>query len=375
MALLCALALCLVMATSAWGSSGTIYFTAVNDRLLSLTSDTMPMWSGGALYVPYTVFDAGSTSVSLGVSCSYSSTGNTLTVYNLRKMLVYDMNAGSARDQHSGQTYSARAITRNGRIYVPVAFTCDFFDLGWSNTYTEYGNLIRITSSAAVLSNADFIDAGSVWMASRLKEYLQNQYPGPADTPPEPSASAPEETEPDGENSQVYLAFRCDTGQAAQEILDTLDGTGSRALFFLPADALADNGDLIRRIVGTGHSLGLATDADTAEAALSELESGNRMLARMARTQTRMALAGDGITGDLAQAGWLCWTGWYDGAPDVDMRPATLTANLMAVLGRRTGTIRITMDDSTVSSEALAALLRRTATEGYVFLQAVETRF
>ena len=33
----------------------TVYFTAVNDQLLPDLSDgTMPFWSGGRLYVPYT---------------------------------------------------------------------------------------------------------------------------------------------------------------------------------------------------------------------------------------------------------------------------------------------------------------------------------
>ena len=32
-------------------AAGNIYLTAVNENLLELTSDTMPTWSGGVLYV------------------------------------------------------------------------------------------------------------------------------------------------------------------------------------------------------------------------------------------------------------------------------------------------------------------------------------
>ena len=39
-------------------AAGNIYLTAVNESVLELTSDTMPTWSGGVLYVPYTVFDS-----------------------------------------------------------------------------------------------------------------------------------------------------------------------------------------------------------------------------------------------------------------------------------------------------------------------------
>ena len=40
-------------------SDTTVYFTAVNDQLLSLSDDTMPFWSGGRLYLSSTAAAAG----------------------------------------------------------------------------------------------------------------------------------------------------------------------------------------------------------------------------------------------------------------------------------------------------------------------------
>ena len=55
-------------------SAATLYFTAVNDSVAPLTSDTMPLWFGGTLYVPYSVFDGNlnGVGVGLGLYTSYN---------------------------------------------------------------------------------------------------------------------------------------------------------------------------------------------------------------------------------------------------------------------------------------------------------------
>ncbi len=376
LALLCAAALCLCLAPGANAATGVIYFTAVNDRLLPLSADSMPMVSGGTLYVPYTVFDANSTGISLGVSCSHSRTANTLTIYNLRQMLVYDMNEGNARDQQSGQTYSARAITRNGLIYVPLGFTCDFFGLNRSNTITQYGNLIRVTNSAAVLSDAEFIDAGSSWMSSRLKEYLQSVSEPEPSPDPEPSPSVPPSQDPDpGAADTVFLAFLCRTGEGTAQILDALEQYGYHALFFLSPEFLEQQGDLVRRILGSGHSVGLALDGQDTEAALAQLEQGQRLLSDAAHACTYMVCADAAVTGALEQRGLLCWSSRVSAVPGADTSAATLAANTLYAISRRSGDIPVTMDDSAVSAQALPSLLRQLRAGSYDVLQAVETDF
>ncbi len=374
--LLCVLLLSFsLLPVIAGASTGAIYFTAVNDRLLPLTSETMPMVSGGALYVPYTVFDANSTGINLGVSCSYSRTGNTLTIYNLRQMLVYDMDEDNSRNQHTGQTYSARAITRNGRIYVPLSFTCEFFGLSWTNSYTEYGSLIRVTSSSAVLSNSDFIDAGSVWMASRLKEYQASLNTGTSDPSPSPSPSpTPPSTDP-GSGARVYFAFRCDDGVQLQDLLDILDSYHYHAVFFLSPELLEERDDLVRRIAGSGHGLGLLAQADTAAGAARQLEEGSLLLEHILHTRTYMAMADNAVAEELSQQGWLCWDSQVNGVPGETTRPSTLSANVVRSISRHNGSIHVTMDSSAVSVQALPSILRQLREDSYSIRLAVETDF
>ena len=46
--------LCLALLVTLPVSAADLYFTALNDTVLPLSSDTMPVWSGGQLHVPLT---------------------------------------------------------------------------------------------------------------------------------------------------------------------------------------------------------------------------------------------------------------------------------------------------------------------------------
>ena len=91
--------LALFLATSAPASAANLYFTGLNDTVAPLTSDSMPFWSGGTLYVPYTVFDSSRNEVgiSLGLVTSYNRTNRTVTFYNLRQILTFDLNTGNCQ--------------------------------------------------------------------------------------------------------------------------------------------------------------------------------------------------------------------------------------------------------------------------------------
>ena len=118
------LAVCLGLLLPTPVSAADLYFTSVNDRVLPLTADTMPLWSGGLLYVPYNVFDKETCGVDLDISTSYSRDAGTVTFYRIRQILVFDLNTGTSRDDITGETYYAKAIIRNGRPYVPLNMVC-----------------------------------------------------------------------------------------------------------------------------------------------------------------------------------------------------------------------------------------------------------
>ena len=97
-----------------------VCFTAVNDNVLPLTADTMPIWYKSLIYVPYTVFDSGSTGVDLGLNSTYDPSSAMVNIYNLRQILAFDLNAGTCRDPSTDTYYNVRAVMRNGRPYVPL---------------------------------------------------------------------------------------------------------------------------------------------------------------------------------------------------------------------------------------------------------------
>ena len=96
-ALLCALVMCLALLSPA-SALEEVCFTSLNNKLLPLASDTMPLWSGGVLYVPASLFDGSATNasygVTLGVSLTQSQSSGTITLYSLSGILVFDLNSG-----------------------------------------------------------------------------------------------------------------------------------------------------------------------------------------------------------------------------------------------------------------------------------------
>ena len=177
------LALCVGLFLPIPVSAADLYFTAINERIEYLTSDTMPFWSGGILYVPYTVFDKNlnSTQTDLGITVSYNSrTKSTVTLYNLRQqMLTFDLVSGNCRDELSGEVFPYRAIMRNGKPYLPLEMVCSFFGLSWSyNSLPSIpqGYLVRIMSSDVVLDDFTFINSAGYLLDRRLQATMAELY-------------------------------------------------------------------------------------------------------------------------------------------------------------------------------------------------------
>lgn len=372
MALLCAAVLCLSMIPARAINVGDVYFTSVNDKLLlPLAMDTMPIWVSGVLYVPAAVFDSTATGVDLGLYCNQSSTNNTVTLYTLKQMLVFDLARGIAYDHHSGQSISARAVNRNGRIYLPVEKVCNFFGLEDSYHYTQYGYLVRIKNDAARRNDADFMDAASVSMASSLQEFLRSQQPADNPKPPDPpkvddDPKPPQDNEDEQPKTrvQICLGFRCETGEGLERILDTLDRNDSRGVFFFSSEQLIAQDDLVRRVVGSGHGIGLLADGGTAEESLRRMEKGNELLHHIARTAATGTLAPEEQRQALEAENWACWRETVNGIPRSSERAAAAIQRILRGIGTRSRTVRVTLDDSAATANLLPGLLDRMNQQG-----------
>ena len=370
-------ALCLGL-LAAPARAETICFVALNDNIPPISGDTIPIWSGGVLYVPYTIFDRTLVNnVDLGVYVSRSSTS--VTLWNMRQILVFDLVTGACWDDISGEVFDyARAIVRNGRPYVPLQMVCDFFGLSCSYINLPQGDMVRIKSSDVGLNDAEFVDAAGDLINRRLREYSQSLTPDPTPAvpsdPPQTNLGDDPEKETSTGSVSTYLAFACESGAGIGEILDTLDGRDVYALFLLTPQVIAEEGDLVRRILGTGHSLGILAQGTGLEQTRALLEEGNQLLEALVRTRTTVACVPEGQQTALEREGWICWEETLALAPSDTVGANTFASNTLRRLEGRTRSTYLTMEGGENTARVLSSLLRQLENNSFVVTIPAETR-
>ena len=335
-----------------------VYFTAVNDALLDLSDDTMPVWSGGLSYVPHTVFSG----TNLGIFYAQNLTAKTLTLYSIQKTLTFELSTGNCYDQ-DGITYSYRTITRNSKTYIPISFVCSFFNLTYSFIRADLAPIIRIKNSNAVLSDSVFATA-----ATQLMQYRLNQYSSSQTTPVTSVIPTPSSTANVGKsNVRVYLAFDGCPTDSTETILAALDEYGYKATFFFTPESLKDSDDLVRKIIGSGHSIGFSGNADdTASALLTSFQEGNRILKEISYAQTRLVSVPEATAEQyqlLTQSGYCCWS-WtidaeYDGATS-----SRTASNALSKIAKTT-LAHVRFSDGQTAAGAMSRLLSALKTDGY----------
>ena len=371
---LAVLLVCLGLLIPPPAAAAEVCFTAVNDNVLPLTADTMPIWYKSLIYVPYTVFDSGSTGVDLGLSSTYDPSTATVSVYNLRQILAFDLNAGTCRDLATDTYYDVRAVMRNGRPYVPLNTVCTFFGLSRSSNSIRQGYLLRIKNEAVVLSDSKFIEAAENLLNMRLREYNRSLNPG-SDTPSTPSTDPAVEEPVTASDVSVYLAFRCTDGDSLADLLDALDAKAAYAVFFLTPQVLEEHGDLVRRMLGEGHSVGLLALGDTADQTRRLLERGSELLAGTAHSRTTLAMVPDEQRAALSAQGWVCWQQSLSLSPTLSSGVNTFSANTLRRLDRLDRqTVYLTMDAAPGAVRVLPILLRQMKNNHYLIRIPMETR-
>lgn len=379
LALVCALTLCLGLSGPV-SAAGDVYFSVVNDSMITLSDSTMPVWSGGVLYVPHSVFDGtNSTGIGFGLNFSYNRDTGIASLFTTQQILTFDLNRGISYDYISGTPLKGRAILRNGRPYLPVGQVCSFFGLSYSVIAIPEGHIVRVKSGAVSLTDSDFVDAASNLISRYLREYNQAQQspPTPGVRPPTASGTElPLQEEPEStDNPQVYLGFRCDDTQGLVQVLDALEARNKAGVFFFPADALEREDDLLYRILGSGHSVGLLAEGETTAATRRLLEEGRRTLERIGYVRTTLALVPDSQRSTLQEEGWICWNETVDAVPAGSQTSASTHANtVIRKIGSRVSSAYLTLDTGTDSARILPTLLQRLGSRSYPVSVPLETR-
>ena len=349
--LLLALLMAVSLAPSRAEAAGSVCFTAVNDTLLQLSGDTMPVFIGGTLYVASAAFDG----TDLGISYSRSRDRMTAVLYKQRKALTFDIARGTV-DANDGQYLLGAAVTRGDVVYFTLDTVCSYFGLTYSYTRISYGYLLRIKNDSAVLSDAAFIDAADAPMAQRYARYIHPQTDEP-EQPVEPSP--PPETPPqDVAQRTVFFAIEAADAAAAERVLSRL--SSGRAAWLFTAEELDGSGDLLRRLAAGAGSPALRVDASAgAESALALIEAGNRALWSAASMKTRLVRL-DGASEETLQrvreAGY-CPLAFALDFSDGTVPVSHMSARILAAADQNGGSCCVFLGTDETALVALGALL------------------
>ena len=350
--LLFALLLLVSLAPGRADAAETVCFTAVNDTLLDLTAETMPFWSGGTLYVPSTAVSYGDPP-ELGIFYSRSRDRTTAVLYKQRSVITFDLVAGTI-DTNSSQSYSGSALTRGDIVFLPLDVICRFFGLEYSYTRIAYGYLVRIKNESVVLSDATFIDAASSPMAQRYSRYERAQQP-PTDETAAPSQNPSTQ---DRTQRTVYFAIESTDSTHTGQVLAYLPS--GRVTFLFTPQRLEGADDLLRRLSAGGGSIALRIDASAgADAALAQIEAGNRLLWRAASVKTRLVRlegAGEETARLVAEAGY-CPIHFALDFGDGSAAVSRMSARTIDAADANGGSCCISLGTDEIAAGTLSALL------------------
>ncbi len=342
---LAALLLCLLlvfqMSAVPSEAAGTVYFTAVNKNVLSLSDATMPFWSGGYLYVPSTIFTG--VGRDLGVSYYPNIAKQTVLLYvddTIYSSLVFDLNKDYAID-NEGNMYFQKPIQRGGVIFLPISLIARCFGLLYSTVEVDRGYLVWVRNPDMDMEERYFADAARSRMDYEYSQYLRNQGTAAEET-------VPEQSEPSVVTGQrIYLSMEAAESVAVSSLLDTLDRYDAQAAFYCTAGFLEEAGDLLRRMSAAGQAIGLIADAADDRPVTEQLEAGNRLLSQAASVKTRLAWIRNATAEAVAEAeaaGFCCLT------PDLDRSAYPLSSTgaadtLFQRVTSRSGAVTVWLGD------------------------------
>lgn len=376
--LLCVLAAVLTLSIP-WSQAASIYdgvyLVGVNDTvLLGLISESqMPVRRGSVIYAPYTVLD----NKELGLSYALNRGGGTFTIFNRESTLIFQLSGAGSADKKGGE-YSQGIITRNGVVYIPLRFVCNFFGLSYSfyNLVLPDGTvpIARLRTSAATLGDTQFGSQAAQLVAGPLSQYMAAQAtpevtptPTARPTPTVPAVPTPTPSvAPQG--ADVSFAIECTDSEGFSEVLSALNQYQVKALFLFPVDTLAAQDAQVRSAAAAGHQIGLIlTDQDPG----AELRRGNGLLSHILRYEaTQVSLQGDATNATPSPDGepspWWVWQG------NTRLRTGTVTNQARSLIQDVTdrGTAYVTLTSSSRSAQVLRRVLPTLTQRPYaIYLQ------
>lgn len=370
LALLFALVLLLALTPQRSAAAGAVYFTSINDRLLDLSDDTMPFWSGGVLYVSSVVCSE----PELGINYARSRDKTTISLFKSRKVLIFDLAEGSCYDS-AGVVYDASVIVRGDAVFLPMEVLAAAFDLTYSVNRVSLGFLVRVCDENAVLSDAAFLDAAGSPMAQRYAKYERAH--APEEPEPEPDDPEPEPVDPtpvERKKYTLYFAVEVTDAQSVEAILELVGENAGLTFLFTPEQA-GQNGALLRRLPAEGHSVALLVDgAQGEQQVLAQLQAGNEAMWRAANRMTRLVYVRNASkTVSAVEAAGYCALRFQSDFSGARAPGGVQTVkSILRTAGQNGNTCRVLLGTDAALLLSLADGLTRLSEEDYTLLRLTE---
>jgi len=320
----------------------TPHFVIINETLLPFNEETMPFIIGADVFIPVGVLSA-------------------LRVWEVGAVDHVRLYGGGRYIDFYTAPGNARTVARNGvelnwpparvvgaRFYVPLRQVASFF--GFSSSIHDIPEDIipeRQMRAVRIVSDSVINAPTAIGMnrAAIRESYLQ-RFPPPPPEPPVPQPPDPpqppiteeppqEVLPPDYSDVTIHLSFFDISAGSAPWILDLLDirdDPGFYAIFFVSAEDIRFDPGLMRRISGSGHSLGIWLNEGTFE----EYLYISALLFDAAKTRTVIVTAYDEAQAarEMAYEHGLIF--WESGPSMVDYIDQTM-AEITQILPRESG--------------------------------------
>ena len=374
LALLCAVAVGLTLLVLPSSATGSLFFLSLNDTLPAQSVQTAPIQSSGWVYVPTGVFNSRTTGINFGVYYGLTDNNESLVLYNLSgKTMTFHLDTDTATTSTGETPVPGRVLRQNGQYYVPAYAVCRFFGLTYSFYSTDYGPLLRIKDSNAVLNDNLFLSSAASILRSRTNSQVFNNNnnntnsngnsastPAPPSSPTTPTVptaptqpttpsapvtpDVPDTAEP-APTFSLYLAVRAQAGADITATLNAVLSTGAIPVVFFPADQVTQCADQVRQA------------------------AGSKALAAILRQETWFVLGEDET---LANAGYLCWS------PSISFQTvsnATTVYNSLIQSGENASAPLRLLFRTQTDASALAGVLNQLKADGDTFLAVRETKY
>jgi len=259
-----------------------VYLISVDDDLIPPTQRTMPFWSDGQLYVPYTVFQ-GLYSDSLGVSYTLTVDPNVVILFDQNgRVLAFNLSTNEVQDENKN-SYPMSAKVNNGAVFFPVDPVTDYFGLTYTYNYTDIVPLIRIKSDDVVLSDSRFISVAEDLMRLYYNRYEKEVGGSSQQSPDTPVIHT---------GQWVYPVFTVTDAADTAQLAAALFRREMQATFLMTPGQMQQETELLRSLVGMKQGIGIVPDPEGNEPVADQLARANEALWQAACSTTRMVWSG-----------------------------------------------------------------------------------